>query len=279
MSYDAQELSIQSGAPVEIYTFTRDVVSWHYTSSETDYTDATVSPSVVYTSSPLTRDAVASTPEKAKNTVKLEVPRDFPVADLFRTSPPTEVINLTVRRVHRGDPTDIITIWIGRVLSCEFSGPKATLSCEPITVSLERTGLRRVYQVACPHVLYGGQCGLAKATYAHSTTIAALSGNDLTVATNDSAFSYGGGFIEWVNDDGITDRRFIESAALNANSPQLLVLTLLQPFTGVSVSDNVTIYPGCDHTLSTCNSQFSNAANYGGMPFFPSKNPFTVSVF
>lgn len=279
MSYAAEETSAQSGAPIELYDFVQDVAEWHYTSSEASYTDATQSPSVVYTSAPIERTAIESTPEKARNALKLTVPRNLAVAELFRVSPPSEVIDLTVRRVHRGDTASLATIWIGRVLSCEFTGASATLQCEPISVSLARTGLRRVFQAACPHVLYGAGCTLSRTDFDHATTVSALSGLDLTVASQNASYSYAGGFVEWVNDSGVTERRFIESAALNSASPQKLVLTLLQPFAGIAVSDAVTIYPGCDHTLTTCNSTFGNALNYGGFPYFPSKNPFAVSVF
>ena len=39
------------------------------------------------------------------------------------------------------------------------------------------------------------------------------------------------------------------------------------------LSDAVTLYPGCDHTLTTCDTAFSNSLNYGGFPAIPQKNP------
>lgn len=283
MSYDSNELSVQSGAPVELYDFVQDVVEWHYTSAE--LLALTVG-GTAYTSASIERDEIASTAEKARNTLKLTVPRNFAVAELFRVAPPSEVITVTVRRIHRADvsasPQDLVVMWVGRVLTCEFAGAKATLICEPITVSLARTGLRRVYQVTCPHVLYGEGCTLDKADFDHGTTVLALDGNDLTVATVASGVSYAGGFVTWVNDDGITERRFIETTtAYTYGSPTVTsaVLTLMQPFVGLSVSDAVTIYPGCDHTLDTCDTVFGNAENYGGQPYFPEKNPFAITVF
>jgi uncharacterized phage protein (TIGR02218 family) len=283
MSYSANEISTQLGAPVELYDFAQGSVEWHYTSSEVVALTVT---GETYTSAPIERSEIEASNEQARNALKLTVPRDFPVAELFRVAPPSEVISITVRRIHRDDttasPQGVVVAWMGRVLSCEFSGAKATLQCEPITVSLARVGLRRVYQVACPHVLYGDGCELDKADWDHATTVAVLSGSDLTVATINTAHSYAGGFVTWVNDDGITERRFIESTATYfSGSPQVegAVLTLLQPFVGLSVSDSVVIYPGCDHTLTTCNTVFSNAVNYGGQPYFPEKNPFTVAVF
>lgn len=272
MSYDTNELSVQLGAPVELYDFAQGSVEWHYTSAEVialEVGDTT------YTSAAIERSKLESSAEKARNTITLTVARNFAIAELFRVAPPSEVISITIRRVHRGDitdsPPDVITAWVGRVLTCEWSGAEAKLKCEPITVSLARTGLRRVYQAACPYALYGSECGVLKTSFDHATTVASISGLVLTVNSVGTG-DYSGGFVEWVNDDGITERRFITSDSGTA-------LTLMQPFSGISVSDNVTIYPGCDHTLTTCDATFSNALNYGGQPYFPEKNPFTIAVF
>lgn len=283
MSYDTEEISVQSGAPVELFDFAQGVVEWHYTSAE--LIALTVS-GETYTSASIERSEIESTQEKARNKVTLTVPRNFPVAELFRVSPPSEVITITIRRLHRADitasPESLIVLWIGRVLSCEFAGAQAKLSCEPITVSLARIGLRRVYQVNCPHVLYGDGCGLNKDDLENSTTVSALSGLNLSCLGLDPAFSFAGGFVVWENDDGVFERRFIESATTStAGSPEVTtwVLTLLNPFVGLSVSDPILVYPGCDHTLTTCDEVFDNAVNYGGQPYFPEKNPFEGPVF
>jgi hypothetical protein len=45
-------------------------------------------------------------------------------------------------------------------------------------------------------------------------------------------------------------------------------------FDGIAVGQAVTLYPGCDHTTTTCDGKFSNLNNYGGFPHIPTKNPF-----
>ncbi|MBK7804300.1 MAG: phage BR0599 family protein [Chloracidobacterium sp.] len=35
---------------------------------------------------------------------------------------------------------------------------------------------------------------------------------------------------------------------------------------------------GCDHTLATCIAKFANGLNYGGMPYWPTKNPFDGTI-
>lgn len=264
MTYAAEEISVQDGAPVELYEFGYGSTALYYTSSGQGYTDASVSPSQSYTSANIERSAISSTEEKARNSLTLTVPRTFAIAELFRVSPPSDTVNVTLRRVHRGDTASVVVAWMGRVLSCQFNGAKATLQCEPISVSLRRSGLRRIYGRACPHVLYGTACGLNKSDFDHATTVSSISGLTLTVGSI-GAYSYAGGFVEWVNDAGNTERRFIESHVGTA-------LTLMQAFAGIANTDAVTIYPGCDHTLAACDA-FGNVLNYGGWPWIPNKNP------
>jgi hypothetical protein len=55
-------------------------------------------------------------------------------------------------------------------------------------------------------------------------------------------------------------------------------LTLFRAVPGLAASSSITIYPGCDRTLSTCNTTFSNAARHMGFPLIPTRDPFTTGV-
>lgn len=273
MTYDASERSFQSGAPVELYEFVRrnvdlstpcspstvDNVIYRYTSADTDITFNTHT----WTSKPIQRSAIESTPEQARSSIQIRAQRDLEVADLFRVYSPTDVIAVTVYRYHRDDNNSAV-IWMGRVLNCEWRGAEATLNCEPVSTSLRRPGLRRLYQKSCPHVLYSSACGVPRA--GSDTTVTDITGLNVTVAAL-AAGPYAGGFIEHENGAGIFDKQFISDASG-------LVLTLVQPIQGLQVGDAVTVYRGCDHTMATCKDVFSNLPNYGGFPFIPSKNPF-----
>lgn len=266
MTYDASELSFQSGAPVELYEFRRAARVWRFTSSDADVTVD----GATYTAAPLQRTAIEQTPERARNGIRISCARDFPIADLFRVTSPTDVISVTIIRYHRAEPLNSITLWMGRVLNAEWRGLSADLSCEPVSASLTRTGLRRLYQKQCPHVLYGAACGVSKVAQGIATTVTAASGVTLTVAALTGGKPYAGGFVEWLLDDGMIERRFITGVAS-------LALTLSQPFQGITVGQAVTVYPGCNHTTGTCSSVYGNLANFGGFPYIPTKNPFDGS--
>lgn len=264
MTYDLRERSVQDGAPVEVYEFARNAKVWLFTSAEEDYAVG----SDIYTSAPITRSNVETNTEHARNALKLTVPRNFTIAELFRFSPPTDILAVTVRRFHRGEEDDPAVLWIGRVLNCSFEGAKAVLNCEPVSISVKRQGLRRLYQKQCPHPLYGPGCEVNKEDHDHVTNITAIDGVQVTVGSL-LAKPYAGGFIEYEDADGNLDRRFIRSFSG-------LVLTLNYPLSpDVGESDAVTVYPGCNHTMEVCDGTYSNILNYGGVsPFQPTKNPF-----
>lgn len=265
MTYDTRERSVADGAPVELYEFTRGEVVSRFTSADADVPLLSQN----YTSATIERTDIETSSERARNAIRLTCARDFPIADLFRIAPPTEVITLTVKRVHRGDD-DPAVIWMGRVLNCEWGrGSTAVLNCEPVGSSLRRPGLRRKFGRQCPHVLYSqgiGQCNVVRSAFSTDTTVTSIAGLVLNVAALD-ALPYGGGFVEWTTGEGLVERRFITSATGTA-------LTLSQAFQGIAVDDEVTVSPGCDHTTSTCATIYDNLDNYGGFIFVPRKNPF-----
>ncbi len=269
MSFESREISALQGAPIELYRFARGATVWRYTSAEKDV----VFDGHTWTSQPLTRSSIEQTPERPKNNLTVTGPRNLPIADIFRVTSPTDVISLTLLGTHRGE-TESVVLWMGRLLNVMWKGAAAELMCEPVSTSLRRQGLRRLYQRQCPLVLYSCNCGVSRGMFSHVTNVAAVSGTSLTVdSLMDNGESepvllpYGGGYIDWTQPDGNVERRFIRSHVGTQ-------LVLSHPFQDIAVTDEVTVYPGCDHTTATCSGVFNNLPNYGGYPYIPRKNPF-----
>jgi hypothetical protein len=266
MTYDSRERSIQDGKPVELFEFTYGTTTQRYTSAAADF----VLGADTFTRDTLQRSDVETSGERARNNLTIQCRRDFPIADLFRVQPPTDVIQFVLRRVHRDD-LDPAVLWMGRVLNCEWAGAQATLHCEPVSSSLRRPGLRRLYQANCPHVLYrigDGQCNLDRAAHSTITTVVSSAGLALNVAAL-GAKPWAGGFVEWAGGaGGVTERRFITGFAG-------LQLQLSQAFVGIPNGAPVTVSPGCNHTMAMCHGTYANSDNYGGVGIFtPTKNPF-----
>jgi uncharacterized phage protein (TIGR02218 family) len=266
MTYLAHEESEQQGAPVELYEFITEDTTYRYTSAEVD---------VIYASNTYTSEAIYRTPlalsvETVRNALTLTLRRNNDVTDLFRISPPDNPVGLIVKRFHRGD-SEVATVWVGRVLNVSWQDTSgAQMQCEPASISMNRNGLGRYYQVPCPYALYNADdCKVDRAAFTHATTVTAISGLTVTVASKHSTHPYPGGFIEFTTGaPPITERRLITAVSGN-------VFTLSRRFSdALIVTSAVSLLAGCDHTMATCNGVFNNKLNYGGFIAMPKKNPF-----
>jgi uncharacterized phage protein (TIGR02218 family) len=264
MSYNAAEASADAGAPIDLYTWTLAERTWRFTNAARDVQVETVE----YTAAVLSREGVEDGPELRRAVLRVIAPRNFPIAELYRISPPSEPITVILQQVHAGS-TDTATLWTGRVVDVEWRGAAAQISMEPLFTSIKRNGLRRKHGKGCHHVLYSGECGVNPLAFRETTTVGAVIGNTLSIATaalQPSGY-FSGGFLEYSLPGGRTERRFITAHADD-------LVTLMTPPAGLVASQEVQIYPGCDRILDTCAGKFSNALNYGGFPYFPPKNPF-----
>lgn len=263
MTYADREVSAYDGQPIELFTFLRSGVVWRYTSSDEDI----VAETFTYTAIPMERSKIEQTQEAARSTLEIRISKTSEFVQQYIAYPPTAVVTLTVKRYHVG-LAEYITIWIGRVTNVSFTETQATIRCEPIQTTMRRPILRLVYQPNCPHVLYGSACAANRSAFTLNATLSGVSGNVLTSSAFGSFATgyFAGGYITY-NDGVSQETRFITSSA-SAN------ITLNLPFNSIPADADVTVYPGCDHTLVTCNDKFGNVLNYGGQPFYPGQNPF-----
>lgn len=263
MTYASRELSTADSSPVELYEFRRGGDAWRYTTAAQDVLFG----SYAYLAVPLKRSSIEQSSEMGKTGLRLTLVRDAEVAQAFIATPPSEITLLTVYRQHRGD-AETVAIWMGRVLNAEWRGSEVELNCEPAYTSLQRIGLRRLYQRNCPHVLYGTACGVSAAVFRVNGTVATLNGTQLSIpgAASYPTGYFSGGYATW-SFNGITEKRMIMS-----HTGDQLTLAAVPP--GLAIGDAVALYPGCDRTINTCQDKFSNSDNFGGFPFIPAKNPF-----
>lgn len=265
MSFDLIETSAADARPVEIYTFARGPQEWLYTTADRDVTVATKD----YLIQPIRRPGINQGGEINQSGLKLTVPRDFPIALLFRTGIPSGNITLRIQQYHEGDG-EVAVVWSGRVVNVARVGDVAEILCEPFYTSVRMVGLRRRYQRQCPHVLYGSGCGVVANTYKLSTTITSVSG--LNVVSADFASEadgwWEGGYLQWEISTGVYERGFIMSHVGDT-------LELMTAPIGLVAAMDADTFPGCDHTLGAggC-TKFSNTDSYGGFPDIPIKNPF-----
>jgi len=266
VTYDLQEISDQSGFPVELYEFTVNGVIRYFTSGQQDYEYQTK----MYLATPLSRSEFEETGDLPKNDITLTCRSDFVIARLFRAAPPSDVVLFTLREVHFNDGAqEAIIKWRGRVLNVSVDGPTAQLNCENVLTSMRRTGLRRLYQRQCPHILYGGECKANSSAFLVIVTLSSVDGITLNSGDFDALPDnwFAGGYIEWEVTPGVIERRAIKTH-IGAN------VTITHPVPGLVSGQVVNAFPGCDHTVPTCIAKFNNVINYGGFPYIPGTNPY-----
>jgi uncharacterized phage protein (TIGR02218 family) len=268
MSYDIIERSAYKAQPIELYVFTRDSEIYRYTSGQGEV----IISGQLYENFNIKRAKIEQNQDIGRNPVSFDADHSLPFVQQYLGSPPTDIINVKILRYHASDNTkETIIFWLGRVVNVKFNGDKVSLRCEPIFTSLKRPTLRRLYQRTCPHLLYGPICTINKDSFKTVSIVSAVSGttiksNSFTAKPNGY---FSGGLLLWkVNN--VTNKRFILT-----HNGDTLVINL--PFPGITPSNSVDAFPGCDHTLNTCSSKFFNHLNYGGFPYIPQKNPFSGS--
>jgi len=265
MTYSASEKSTFDGAPIEMYEFTRGSSRWRYTSDAEDIVLA----SSVYKAITMERGNLESSSEIGRANLKVEVPRDLDFVSQYLVYPPSEVCTLTLKRNHRGAPEDeAVVIWMGRLLNLDWRTTTVVLDCEPVYTSITRMGLRKQYSRTCSHVLYGEGCRLNNTVWQTDGSVLAILANHIQVGVAGTFPEdyFSGGYAEW-DFEGRKEKKMILKHVDED-------LDLAGWPTGLTGGANITLFPGCDHTLSTCKNKFNNTPNYGGFPFIPGKNPF-----
>lgn len=285
MSFASLETSRRRGEPVTLYLFI-------YGGEEDDspiplyygYTDAEqqiVDNGFTYEPVPVFRDAINATGNLDKSTLSIRFPRTIEFAERFRVYPPTQVTTLIIKQGHLSDsdsPIEFLVVWAGRVLGVGREGDECVVTCEPISAGLRRVGLRRHYQIGCPHALYSqgtGMCNANKAAATVSATVASKANVSVTLNSGwNGAFTaskFTEGMLEWENDDGQVEIRKI----LSVSGDTLLLGGLLRD---LEVAATVSVILGCNHRQGIgddgdCFTLHNNIHNYGGCDWIPLKNP------
>ncbi|WP_019865130.1 phage BR0599 family protein [Methylovulum miyakonense] len=272
MTFNALEVSSYDSEPYHLYEFSNGFMTWRYTSSEYLVNQF----SEVFVPEQISHTEIGGTTELNKQVLKVTVPRSNDIAQMFQFYPPTGVVLLTIWECHHGD-SEVVVVWIGRVRTTEYMGAHVEIQCEPISTSMRRLGLRRIFQRQCPHILYGqdeGGCLVDPEAFKVIATVSSVSGLVIAVSGMLTANSFNGGMMSWTSSIGL-QYRFITSndaTTLSVNFP------FMPPGDtygrDLEVGTSINLYPGCNHTLTDCIEKFNNLDNYGGQPFMPLDNPF-----
>ncbi len=163
----------------------------------------------------------------------------------------------------------LVTLFLGRVVEVDPGRTQATVKANTHLELLNLQWPWRLFQPGCSRTLFDAGCTLAKSAFADSWT--AGSGNSLTVlnipgmTVGSTHYSLGTG--TWTSGMMEGESFPIKDHALVSGAG---MITPLVPFPVVPApGDTVTLYPGCDKTLGTCQNKFANAQHFEGEPFVP----------
>ncbi|MBS0364898.1 MAG: phage BR0599 family protein [Proteobacteria bacterium] len=269
MTFQALETSYDQGEPILLFDFSVGIAHFRYTTADRAITYL----SNAYASAPISRSPLKVGAELKQQTIEVTAGRDLGVAQLYTAQPPAIPVGLTITAMHQSDP-DLqgVVDWIGRVMAARWKSSAVVLLCEPVLTSVQTVGLRRRWQIQCPHVLYGVQCGVNPAPYAVSATLSTVAGNVITAApwtvAPGAGLSFTGGFVTF--DNGT----YIERRTINQWTLATGALALDDVLKGAIAGSTVIAYPGCDRSTTNCQA-YSNLPNHGGDPYIPSINPMT----
>ncbi len=161
-------------------------------------------------------------------------------------------------------PIGGVTLFHGRVSTIDNVGrTSATITVASDLVVLDYDMPRNLYSPTCLHTLYDSGCGIPSGTYAASGTVGA--GSTATLINFSGALAINAqGLIVFTSGVNANVRATVKSVAAGAS------LALIYPLPSPpATGDAFTVYAGCDHTRATCQSRFSNLANFRGFPFVP----------
>lgn len=276
MTYQAYETSDQDGKPVSFYEIQWGATIWRYTSADRDITISQiiggVPTDVLYTAVTCWDDGVRQGGDSNAD-ITIHLPSNIPMADLFQSTPPTNTIRISVRRRQHNDPDGQAFIyWKGYLANVKRDEGNAAIVVigNTLLASFTRQGLRLGWTRGCTHVLYDNQCRVDPADFLHTTTIAAMDGNSVTMASagGHPLDWFSGGYIEWDAAAGTPDRRGISGQTSTTR------LLLLGTTYRLAIGMTIRVYPGCHLTMHDCRHKFFNRENYGGCLQMSGKNPF-----
>lgn len=291
MSFDAISRSRYKGRIVNLFK----VVYGSAPNSYYAFTDAeqevfNPTDGIVYEPVAVTRSKITASGSLDKQSLEVRLSLNNPLAEHFLVYPPSQVVNITIYQGHLSDPdAQFIAAYSGRVVSNTRDTNQLILTCEAVSTSMKRIGLRRHYQHSCPHVLYGKMCRANKQNATRKATVESVRGMIVTLRagweTSERSVKYVNGIMEWQNNAGDREIRTVLRVE-NGNR-----ITITAAPRDLRVGQEVDMILGCNHGLwrhengqlkqeTDCHFLHNNIHNFGGCPFIPTKNPVsTLNVY
>jgi len=157
-----------------------------------------------------------------------------------------------------------VVLFAGRISDIDCTRSGLDIKCRSHLELLNIQMPRRLWQASCTHIFGGPMCRFNRASLGLNFAAAANSTTTVIQGAPSSTTPFNQGTIVGVTGANAGQSRTITSFVSAAN------VTVKLPFLSpVGTGDQFQLLPGCDRTLATCTSIFSNAIHFGGFPFIP----------
>ncbi len=154
-----------------------------------------------------------------------------------------------------------------------FDGPTILAELTP-EVFLQGGSVPRFYSSRrCNHALFGFGCGLNRDDHSFTAEILTLTPGQREMIIEGQRPSSPAGYFSGghLNHPILAMEFAVAWSEFSGGNTKLKLATWHPEF---NVGDTITAFAGCAHTVAACR-EFGNAANFGGFPHVPKKNPTT----
>lgn len=270
------ESSLSLSRPVELYLFEYGQKQYAYTTGSKQHlhTDG-----LVYKPLPIKRSSITRTQDDNKSALQVTVPGDSEVPLIFLSQLPQNHVMLRIFRTNdylleqyklsnNIDESSLgayTSVFTGEVVQTRWNNTVAELTCAPVSALQRRQMLRMGYQAQCNNHVFDDLCTLKLSDWQETVTVTAIDNNGFTVIINSKSHPdayYGAGLLSKNSSDFRTVTRVAGTS-----------ISLLSPFDGLKVGDQLELAKGCNGSASSCQS-FGNFDNFLGCLNIPTDNPF-----
>lgn len=265
MSYGQYESSVESAMPIRLYEFNLSSKAWRYNSSDKQVLTAD---GKLWLSAAIEDDGLKISGDDVSDTLTITCEPGVAPAQLFVLAPPSGNVRITIYEKHVGDD-ELYVQYVGEVTQVNYGSPPGSVQirCATLSETMEREGLRMVWQRACTHTMYDASCRLDPLAHRVTAVVQAVNGTQVSVigmpaGSND----FTGGYIEWEHPVKGTEWMAIEGQTENE------IFTFGFPYE-IHPGMAINVYRGCNLSPDACQA-YGNYANYGGVPSLPGKSPF-----
>lgn len=167
-------------------------------------------------------------------------------------------------KIERARKSYVVHLFEGVIADAVGDRTRCELTISAGTVLLNIDMPRNVYTPGCIYTLFDAGCGVNKADFGQAAVV--MTGSDRRVLI--SGLSAENGYFDLGTVSFISGANAGATRTVRESTGGTLVLSY--PLSNdPAPGDTLSVYPGCDKRITTCENSFFNKSRYRGFPFIP----------